>query len=142
VVEPLGVGDDARFAVDPVGAELLQDAAGVAPLDEVLRHDGHVHRDDTLAASLMLRRPVIEPRRLAPGERSRVGFDAGTGVPVGRLPPAHVAEVRSLRLEPLVPRRELGVARRAHGATGIVALVYQTKRLDGPGGAVARIALV
>ena len=107
VVEPLGVGDPAGRAVDGVGRQVVEQPAGVGALNAELGHERHVHHDHAGARRLVLVAPVVPPRRPSPRQRTGVGLVAGSGVPVGALPSAHVAEVGAGRGESMVDGRQL-----------------------------------
>ena len=85
LVEPLGVGDDPRVAVDGAGRHPVQQRARARALDGELRHEGHVDQPDVLAHGPVLGRPAVEPRRPAPG-RGRLRGAAGAGEPRRALP--------------------------------------------------------
>ena len=114
-VEPLRVRDHAGGAVHVVGRDEVQDAAGVASLDEELRHEGHVHEDDALPRRLVLGLPVREPFLASPRERVDLGLDAVRRIPVGALPAAHVAEVGALAWR--ADRRSRTSSRRARSSS-------------------------
>ena len=99
-VEPLGVGDLAGLAVHLIGGDPLQHAAGVASLHVELGHEGHVHQDHAVAPR-DARPPGSGTLRPPPGQFARIRLCPLRRVPVRALPPAHVPEIRPLRLQPL-----------------------------------------
>ena len=67
LVEHLRVDDLARRHVDVVGAEPLQEGAGVAALDPDLAERGHVEQADAVPDRQMLVALVVEPVLPLPG---------------------------------------------------------------------------
>ena len=142
LVEPLGVGDPAGLAVDLVGRDPVQDLPGVTAAHVELGHEGHIHQDHAGARGVMLGLPVAEPVRPPPGQLAGLRLSALGGIPVGALPAADVPEVRPLRHQPVVDRRQLRAPGGPHGPARVVGLVHQAQRLDRASRPVLRIGLV
>ena len=137
-VEHLRVDDAARRHVHVVGAEPLQEGAGVAALDADLAERGHVEQADAVAHRQMLVALVVEPVLPLPGI-AVLALLAGLGEPVGALPAGDLAEHRAARLQMLVQRRAAHAARGRHLAIGEMVGIEQAERL---GDALLQIAAV
>ena len=93
-IEPLGIGNHAGRAIDPVRGDPFEHRACIAALHKELRHEGHDHEADSLTNGPVLIRPVVEPVLPAPRQGCFTRLDARRGEPVGTLPAADLAEER------------------------------------------------
>ena len=140
LVEPLGVGDDAVALVDRARAQAVEHGAGIRSPHRELRHEAHVHDPHRLADGPVLDLPLREPGVVAPAGLGG-GSAAATGVPLGRLPAADVAQLRTLGHEPVVHRRpELPASGGELDARGVGG-IHRAEDLGGALGPVPRVQL-
>ena len=142
-LQPLGVRDHAGLTVDLVGRDAIQRAARLRPLDEELRHEGHVHQPDGLAYGAVLRRPSTRTSSAAPTTarpRAARPRPARTS-----RPPSQPLTSRKYAPSPPAGRGSgdrFTPARGQHRSAREVRLVDHAERLDGALGPVPRVELV
>ena len=104
MIEPLRVGDRPRISSDGVRRQLIENHTCLAPLDEELGHERHIHQTDTLANGAVLGFPVWPPVLTPPGKFVDFWRNPDRGEPVGAFPAAHVAEIGPLFDKAIVDR--------------------------------------
>ena len=130
-VQHLGIDQPPRSDIDIIGADALQETAGIAPLDPDLAEGRHVIKPDILTQGHVLGALVVEPVLRPPGIAVCALLPV-LGEPVGALPPRGLAKHRAARLQRLMQRRAADTARGFHLPIGVVIGIQKPQRFRYP----------